>query len=108
MPRYASPPTPLPDAATKAVEMLGANPIRGAIIRVLAQHPNGLTSGAIERELGVSYQTVFRHLQQLVAVGVVTTDGEEVHHGRRVIYTLDRQAVITTLSEYRDFLLAED
>lgn len=88
--------------------MLGANPIRGAIIRVLAQHPKGMTSGAIERELSASYQTVFRHLQQLVAAGVVATDGEQAHHGRRVIYTLDREAVTATLSEYRDYLLSKD
>lgn len=108
MPRYASPSTPLPDAATKAAEMFGANPIRGAIIRILAQHPGGMTSGAIERELSASYQTVFRHLQMLVATGLVTTDSPEAHHGRRVIYTLDTEAVSTALSDYLAYLLAHD
>lgn len=88
--------------------MFGANPIRGAIIRVLAQHPEGMTSGAIERELGTAYQTVFRHLQALVAEGAVKTDGNEVHHGRRVIYRLDTDVVTKTLSEYRAYLLAVD
>lgn len=88
--------------------MFGANPIRGAIIRMLAEHPAGMTSGAIERALNVSYQTVFRHLQALVVSGLVTTDSPEAHHGRRVIYTLDRAAVSAALTDYLSYLLAQD
>lgn len=108
MPRYASPSAPLPDAATKAAEMFGANPIRGAIIRELAQHPEGMTSGAVERALDASYQTVFRHLQALVATGLVATDSTEAQHGKRVIYTLDADAVSAALGDYLAYLLARD
>lgn len=91
--------------------MFGANPIRGAIIRELAQHPEGMTSGAVERALDASYQTVFRHLQALVATGLVTTDSTdstEAQHGRRVIYALDAAAVSAALGDYLAYLLPRD
>lgn len=85
--------------------MFGANPMRGAIIRVLAQHPEGMTSGAIERELEASYQTVFRHLQALGETGIVSPAAQDVRHGRRTIYTIDRNAVNRAIDEYKDYVL---
>ncbi len=87
--------------------MFGVNPMRGAIIRVLSQHPEGMSSGAIERELEASYHTVFRHLQALGAAGLVVPAGEEVHQGRRTIYTIDRRAVTSAIDDYKDYLLPD-
>ena len=87
--------------------MFGANAMRGAIVRALAQSPEGMTSGQIERQLAASYQTVFRHLQALVAAGAVNVDGDHVNQGRRTIYTLNQEAIATALSDYRRYLLGE-
>lgn len=87
--------------------MFGVNSIRGAIIRILAQHPEGMTSGAIERELETSYHTVFRHLQVLSGTGLVAPSAEDVHQGRRTIYTIDRAAVTRAITEYQDYLLPD-
>lgn len=85
--------------------MFGVNTMRGAIIRALSESPEGMTSGQIERQLDASYQTVFRHLQALVAAGAVDVDGDHVNQGRRTIYTLNRGAISTALSEYQRYLL---
>lgn len=105
MPKYASPEQPLSAAAKKAVDVLGANMIRGSIVRVLSQHPEGMTSGMIERELNAQYQTVFRHLQALEAAGVVSTAAAGSRHGRRVVYVLDQDALIATIADYQSYLL---
>lgn len=107
MPKYAILPDPLPPGARKAMDMFGVNAMRGAIIRTLAAHPQGLTSGQIERELDASYQTVFRHLKALVAEGAVVVD-DDVEQGRRTIYAIDRQAVDQALADYRRYLLDVD
>lgn len=76
-------------------------------MRLLAQHPEGLTSGAVERELNASFQTVFRHLQALEAAGVVVTNTEEPRIGRRVEYQLDQAALVATLRDYEAYLLGK-
>lgn len=60
-----------------------------------------------ERELEASYHTVFRHLQALGAAGLVVPAGEEVHQGRRTIYTIDRRAVTSAIDDYKDYLLPD-
>lgn len=90
------------------MEAFGVNELRGAIIRTLAQHPEGMTSGQIERELDAAYQTVFRHLKTLVAAGVVTVDGDEVRQGQRSIYRIDLNVVNQALMDYRRYLLGAE
>lgn len=107
MPRYASPAEPLPPTVTKAMMIFGANPIRGAIIHLLSSHPEGMTSGAIRTELSATYQTVFRHLQELETAGVVTTDAGEKRQGHRVLYKTDSAAVRIALAGYESYLLGE-
>ncbi len=87
--------------------IFGANPIRGAIIHLLSNHPEGMTSGAIRMELSATYQTVFRHLQELEAAGVVTTDAGDKRQGQRVLYKTDLAVVRTALSGYESYLLGE-
>jgi len=85
--------------------VFGANPIRGAIIRLLALTPEGMTSGAIQRELSTTYQTVFRHLQEMESTGIVTSDAGEKRQGQRVIYALDASALKAALAGYEAYLL---
>ncbi|WP_377973961.1 HTH domain-containing protein [Arthrobacter ulcerisalmonis] len=45
--------------------MLGVNALRTSILRYLAQHPEGATSGEIGRDLNVDYRTVWRYLKEI-------------------------------------------
>lgn len=88
--------------------MIGANPIRAAIVRLLAQSAEPKTTGDIERELGgVTYQTVFRHIRELEAEGIVVSDARENRGGQRVLYSVDREALRRELDEYAKYLLGE-
>lgn len=107
MPRYASPEEPLPLSAERATVVFGANPLRGAIIRLLALHSEGMTSGAIQRELNTTYQTVLRHLQELESAGTVTADAGEQRQGKRVIYVLDTDVLQSALSGYGEYLFGK-
>lgn len=80
------------------------NQVRAAIIRHLALHPGGTTSGQITRELSATYQTIFRHLQDLEEQGVVTSDAGEQRQGQRVVYTLNRAARDKALADYAAYL----
>ncbi|TFC97741.1 ArsR family transcriptional regulator [Cryobacterium sinapicolor] len=107
MPRYASPEEPLPLSAERATVVFGANPLRGAIIRLLALNSEGMTSGAIQRELNTTYQTVLRHLQELESAGTVTADAGEQRQGQRVIYVLDTDALQSALFGYGEYLFGK-
>ena len=87
--------------------MFGANPLRGAIIRLLALNSGGMTSGAIQRELSTTYQTVLRHLQELELADIVTADAGEQRQGQRVIYVLDRDVLRSALSGYGEYLFGK-
>ena len=68
----------------------GVSPIRAAVIRELARHPDGETSGQIARALEATYHTVFRHLRELEELGLVDSDAEDDRQGQRVVYRLNR------------------
>lgn len=85
--------------------IFGVNPIRGEIIRLLARNPEGMTTGAIQRELDATYHTVFRHVRELEEAGVVQSDAGEHRQGQRVIYRLDTVAIRAALGEYEKYLL---
>lgn len=70
----------------------GVSPIRAAVIRELARHPEGATSGQIARHLEAAYHTVFRHLRELEDLGLVDSDAEDDRQGQRVVYRLNRDA----------------
>lgn len=93
--------SPWADAAMKA---FGMNQIRAAIIRYLAQSEQGVTSGQISRDLKATYQTVFRHLQDLEDQGIVVSDAGDQRQGQRVVYELNKQARDKALSEYAKYL----
>ena len=82
----------------------GMNRVRAAIVRYLALHPEGATSGQISRDLGAAFQTVFRHLQDLEEQNFIVSDGTQNRHGQRVIYQLNRAARDKALAEYANYL----
>jgi DNA-binding transcriptional ArsR family regulator len=108
MPRYASPEEPLPPELARAVRVFGANPIRAAIVRLLATSPEPLTTGDIEKALGgASHRTIFHHVRELEEKGAVTSDARDDRNGQRVRYTVDRDAIRRELNEYAMYLLGE-
>lgn len=80
------------------------NQLRAAIIRHLAQNEEGATSGQISRDLKATYQTIFRHLQDLEEQEIVLSDAGEQRQGQRVVYSLNRQARDNALADYAKYL----
>lgn len=80
------------------------NQARAEIIRYLALHPGGATSGQISRDLGAAFQTVFRHLQDLEEQNLIVSDANQNRHGQRVIYQLNRSARDQALADYASYL----
>lgn len=80
------------------------NQVRAADIRHLALNPSGTTSGQIARELSATYQTIFRHLQDLEEQRIVTSDAGEQRQGQRVVYTLNRATRDKALADYAAYL----
>lgn len=77
----------------RAVDALGANRARLAIIYFLRDHP-GADRTAITTTLAIGHQTVYSHLLGLEEAGIIRTDtpaGER--HGRTVHYWLNRDAL---------------
>lgn len=87
------------------MKAFGMNQVRAAIIRNLAQSGDeGATSGQISRQLKATYQTVFRHLQDLENQGIVLSDAGDQRQGQRVVYRLNRNARDRALADYADYL----
>lgn len=104
VPEYVLP--PLPAEAEAALTVLGINQLRSAILRHLAQHPEGATSGDIGRELGADYRTVWRYLKELETQGGVLSEGAEGkgRSSRWRIYKLNIGARDAAIRKYLDFL----
>lgn len=85
--------------------MLGINPLRTEIIRYLAQHPDGATSGDIARAIGAEYRTVYGHLRQLEESEGVQADGPPggKRKGQWVIYRLNPAAIKAAQEQYRRY-----
>lgn len=82
-----------------------ADAIQLAILRVLLAHPEGVTAGAIERELGMTHPAVFRRLRRLEADGalVVEHDGN-TRQGFHVLYRADAGRIRAELRLIQDWI----
>jgi ArsR family transcriptional regulator len=90
MPRTYKPLPGQPPEAGKALIVFNANALRAAVIRDLAQHPGGDTTGGIAKRIGVDYRQVYAHIKTLEAEGLVSAAGETgVRSGHRVQYSID-------------------
>ncbi|MCY1237371.1 hypothetical protein D9M72_500640 [compost metagenome] len=97
MPRIYKPLPGLPQEAAKALGVFNANTLRAAVIRDLAQHPDGDTTGSIAKRIGVDYRQVYAHIKTLEAEGLVSAEGQVgIRNGQRVHYFLD----LSTLREH--------
>lgn len=90
MPRIYKPVPGQPQEAAKALSVFNANTLRAAVIRDLAQHSDGDTTGNIAKRIGVDYRQVYAHIKTLEGEGLVSATGEAgVRSGQRVQYTID-------------------
>ena len=104
VPKYV--PLTIPGFAEDSLNLLGVNALRTSILRHLAQHPEGVTSGDIGRDLNVDYRTVWRYLKELESQGGVTTSLAEGKgtSDRWRIYKLDTSVREDAIATYLDFL----
>ncbi|QDG87112.1 helix-turn-helix domain-containing protein [Pseudarthrobacter sp. NIBRBAC000502770] len=90
MPRIYKPLPGQPQEAARALSVFNANTLRAAVIRDLAQHLDGDTTGNIAKRIGVDYRQVYAHIKTLEAEGLVSAAGEVgVRSGQRIHYSID-------------------
>lgn len=90
MPRIYKPLPGLPHEVGKSFRVFNANTLRAAIIRDLAQHLDGDTTGNIAKRVGVDYRQVYAHIKTLETEGLIAATGElGVRSGQRVRYSID-------------------
>jgi DNA-binding transcriptional ArsR family regulator len=90
MPRIYKPLPAPPHEAGRALNVFNANTLRAAVIRDLAQHLDGDTTGNIAKRIGVDYRQVYAHIKTLEAEGLVSAAGEAgARSGQRVHYSID-------------------
>lgn len=90
MPRIYNPLPGLPQEVGTALSVFNANTLRAAVIRDLAQHLDGDTTGNIAKRIGVDYRQVYAHIKTLEAEGLVSADSEAGdRNGQRVHYSID-------------------
>lgn len=76
-----------------------------AILRLLLEHPEGITAGTIERTLGASHGIVFRRLRQLEADGAVLVEHEgDNRQGFRLLYRADASSIRAELRRIQDWI----
>lgn len=104
VPKYV--PLAIPGLTAESLNMLGVNVLRTSILRYLAQHPDGATSGEIGRDLDVDYRTVWRYLKEIETQRGVTSQHAEGkgQSDRWRVYKLNVEAREDAISTYLDFL----
>jgi DNA-binding transcriptional ArsR family regulator len=108
VPRIYKPLPGLPPEVGNALSVFNANTLRAAIIRDLAQHPGGDTTGNIAKRIGVDYRQVYAHINTLEDEGLVSAEGEVgERNGRRVCYSIDLGNLREQGLIYMKYLLGE-
>lgn len=76
-----------------------------AILRLLLEHPEGITAGEIERTLGISHGIAFRRLRLLEDDGAVLVDHEAgTRQGYRLLYRADAARIRAELRRIQDWV----
>ena len=98
------PQNPIPEAAAQMISVLGIPPLRAEILRYLATHEEGSTSGDIAAAIGTRNQTVQRHLEQLEELGAVTASVAAPRRGHHVVFTLSETALVKAIREASNYI----
>lgn len=99
MPRYVQPEIPMPEMVLRMTSILGIPPLRAEILRYLASHAGGATSGEIAAAIGTRYQTVQRNLEQLEELGAVNASVSIPRQGHRVVFSLNREVLSRAIEQ---------
>ena len=107
MPRIYKPLPGQPQEAAKALSVFNTNTLRAAVIRDLAQHLDGDTTGNIAKRIGVGTGRS-RGLEALEAEGLVSAVGEVgVRNGQRIHYSIDLGRLRECGRAYMSYLSGE-
>ena len=107
MPRILPPSIEPPESVRASIVVFQANSLRAEIIRDLAAHTEGSTTGDIGRRMDVDYRLIHRHIKVLASFGVVESSESAPGTGRHVIYTLDEAQLRERNSAFMDYLLGK-
>jgi ArsR family transcriptional regulator, arsenate/arsenite/antimonite-responsive transcriptional repressor len=108
VPRIYKPIPGLPPEVGNALTVFNANTLRAAIIRDLAQHPDGDTTGNIAKRIGVDYRQVYVHIKTLEAEALVSAEGEAGDRsGQRIQYSINLGRLREQGLVYMRYLLGE-
>ena len=87
--------------------MFQVNSLRTKIIRELASHPEGSTTGDIGRRLKVDYRQIYGHIQVLKGYDILESGESAPGTGRNIIYTLKPNVVKALNREFLNYLLGK-
>lgn len=107
MPRILPPAIEPPESVRASIAVFQANSLRAEIIRDLAAHQEGSTTGDIGRRLDVDYRLIHRHIKILSSFGIVEHSESAPGTGRRVIYTLDQAELKARNLNFMNYLLGK-
>ena len=107
MPRYVQPETPMPELSLRMTSVLGIPPLRAEILRYLALHVEGATSGEIAAAIGTRSQTVQRNLEQLETLGAVNASVPTPRRGHHVVFTLNHDVILEAINTSAAYINGE-
>lgn len=96
-----------PENVRASIVVFQANSLRAQILRDLAAHPEGSTTGDIGRRLDVDYRLIHRHIRVLSSLNVVTSSESAPGTGRHIIYMLDAGALKARNTTFLNYLLGK-
>lgn len=107
MPRKHAPAVEPPERVRASIVVFQVNSLRAEIIRDLASHPEGSTTGDVGRRLNVDYRQVYGHIKTLDAAGILSSAESAPGTGRHIIYTLVPEALKALNKDFLNYLLGK-
>lgn len=106
--RRYDPPTPPPQAVTRALDGFGVSTIRTEILRSLALNEAGRTTTEIAEQVDADRRTVWKHLRELRDLGwvlaVVPESGDQLH----IVFRLNASEILAANERAMNYTLGQD
>ncbi len=107
VPRNHQPAITPSESVRASIDVFQVNRLRAEIIRDLASHPEGSTTGDVGRRIDVDYRQIHKHVRALATQGIVGSSISSPGTGRHILYTLNRSALESNNKELLDYLLGK-